>query len=119
MEKDKIYSYFINSCEKYLRFLVDDFSYEKSEPEYNIPECSIRYKNKDVIIDVIYEYSDYPWIKIVNKGKQYSLDKLMKKHVPAFRIVRNNNSLNVDEKVEYILNTYADALKQVLEKKLL
>lgn len=116
MKLENVFSHFIDSCNFYLDFLVQKYSFSKNQPKVTPPECSIDYQKGDVIFSVIYEYDDFPWIRVSNNSKESSLDTLLKKRWPKYVIDRKNASKDVNEKVDYVLKKYSDALQEHIEE---
>jgi hypothetical protein len=105
------FSYFIDSCSNLLDFLCFEYSFLKNEPKVMPPECSIEYLRGNSAIDVIYEYGDFPWIRVSIQGKENSLDNIIKKNWPIFAINRKKGPKDPDERVDYIISRYARVLK--------
>jgi len=110
--KFNAFSFFIKSCEFFLDFLVHEYSFSKSEPEIVPPECWIEYRKGDVVLDVIYEYSDFPWIRVTVKGEGNSLDAIIKKSWHGQPINRRKGPSEPDARVDFALEKYSDILKQ-------
>ncbi len=85
---DNVFSYFIKSCDECLGFLVQKYSYNMNEPDIMPPECLIEYRKEGIILNVIYEYGDFPWIRVTINGKDNSLDNIIKKKYPEYWINR-------------------------------
>mgnify|MGYP007126060852 CR=1 FL=1 len=111
---ENIFSHFINSCNLFLDFLVQKHSFSKSQPRITPPECSIDFHKGSVIFSVIYEYGDFPWIRITSNGKDYSLDNIIKKKLPQYIIDRKKPSLSANEKVDFVLKKYSKVLQEHL-----
>ena len=107
-----VFSPFIKSCEVLLDFLVHKYSFSKLEPRIVPPECWIEYRKGDVVLDVIYEYGDFPWIRVTVKGKDNSLDNLIKKSWHEQPINRRKGPSEPDARVDFALKKYSDVLKQ-------
>lgn len=74
------------------------------------------YQKGDVIFSVNYEYGDFPWIRITNNGKDFSLDNLLKKRWPKCVIDRKRTPSGINEKVNFVLKKYSDALQEHIEE---
>jgi len=105
------FSVFIDSCSRLLDFLCLEYAFLKNEPNYMPPECSIEYRKGNCTIDVIYEYGDFPWIRVSIHGKENSLDNIIKKNWPSFTIDRKKGPKDPEERVNYIIEQYSKVLK--------
>lgn len=110
------FSCFIDFCQNMLGFLVSEYSFKRNEPRIVPPECSIEYRKDNYIIDVIYEYGDFPWIRITIDGKENSLDNIIKKNWPEFIINRKKGPKEPEKRINTAIEQYSKALKKhVLE----
>jgi len=103
---------FIESCEMLLAFLVEKHSFIKSEPKIMPPECWIDYRNGNMELDVIYEYGDYPWIRITINGKDNSLDNIIKKKWPKQVINRKKGPSEPEKRIAFALEKYSNVLQE-------
>jgi hypothetical protein len=103
---------FIESCEMFLGFLVKKHFFSKSEPRIMPPECWIEYRKSDIELDVIYEYGDYPWIRITINGKDNSLDNIIKKKWPNKAINRKKGPSDPDKRIVFALEKYSHVLQE-------
>ena len=108
------FKYFINSCIKFLDFLVQDYSFLKTKPKFTPPECSIEYRKDNIIFDVLYEYGDFPWIRVTINGKDDSLDRIVKKNWPVYTIKRKKNIKDPNEKIDTVLQQYSNVLLEYI-----
>ncbi len=112
---NQAFQFFLASCDSSLDFLITEHAFHKLDPDIYPPECSIRYKLGKLTIEVVYEYDDFPWIRISSTDGEFSLDSLIKRHCPRFRINRKRR-LGTDQKVSAALDKYSSALKEELIK---
>lgn len=103
---------FIESCEKFLGFLVKKYSFSKSDPRIMPPECWIEYRKNDIDLDIIYEYGDYPWIRITINGKDNSLDNIIKKNWPKQAINRKKGPSDPCMRIDFALEKYSSVLQE-------
>lgn len=106
------FRYFIKSSENFLDFLVCKYSFSKAAPGFAPPECWIEYKKDNVVLNVIYEYGDYPWIRLSLNGKDDSLDNFMKKNWHEQPIHRRKGPSDPNERVDFALKSYSGVLQQ-------
>ena len=110
------FCYFINSCSKFLDFLVQEHSFCKNQPKLKPPECCIEYRTHDFIVDVIYEYDDFPWMRLTINGKDISLDKVIKDNWPDYAINRKKGPTETEAKMDFVLGKYSKVIKDHLSE---
>jgi len=112
--KITVFKPFTESCERFLGFLVRKYFFSKSEPRIMPPECWIEYRKSDIGIelDVIYEYGDYPWIRITINGKDNSLDSIIKKKWPNQAINRKKGPSDPCMRIDFALEKYSNVLQK-------
>lgn len=110
--ENNAFTTFIESCENWLGFLVEQYSFSKSEPRIIPPECWIQYRNNDIELCIIYEYGDYPWIRVSVNGKDNSLDNIIKKKWPEQKLNRRKGPSDVVEKIDFVLKSYSIVLQK-------
>jgi len=107
-----VFSYFIKSCDVYFEFLIREYNFSKAAPGISPPECWIEYRKGTVTLYVIYEYGDFPWIRVTVKGKDNSLDNIMKKNWNEQPIKRKKGPLEPNARVDFALTSYSDTLRR-------
>lgn len=108
----EIFNYFLESCDKYLNYLVLHYAFNNSEPKLHPPECLIAYSKNNILLEVIYEYDDYPWIRLTISGKQNSLDNVIKEKFGGKPMNRRKGPSDPEKKIDFALKYYSEGLQQ-------